>query len=208
MKALLVLLLLASSARAQDRIERRRDASPAPAQPAQSQPSAAPSAVERVRIVPGTPPAQPAPQYPRRYQGDPYWGSPYPYHQLWYGDRWWWRHPYDQHWHYWDDDRWHAAPPSADVPPASAAPTPAPGGAWKSPDGTRLVQVAGPTSDAFLYDVEGSSGAARYVKRLASDVESARFSGGRDGAPLRILLVLREGGFALFDRNGKPVDAR
>jgi hypothetical protein len=37
-------------------------------------------------------------------------------------------------------------------------------------------------------------------------VKAVRFSGGASGQPLRILLDFEDGRFALFDKDGKPVD--
>lgn len=198
----LLFLLLALPVQSLDRIERRRDSGPAKSAPA-------PQSSERVRIVPGTP-VNPRPQTYHHY----YYGGYDPYRQRWWDGRWWWRHPHYNHWHYWDDGYWIQAPVYYEVPPAQSSPAPAaapagsapsPGGSWTSPDGRRLVQVAGPTSDAFLYDVAASTSSARFLGRLAGGVERARFTGGKDGRPLKILLDLRDGSFSLFDADGKPL---
>jgi hypothetical protein len=181
--------------------------------------SAAPLA--RERVVPGQAPA------PRTWGGRRYWvyhdhfgpwygwyAGPSFYWARWHRNRWWWWH--DGIWFYYYDDDWVPAP-SGEPPPPEAAPPAAPaaaapaapqppmtGGAWWSPDKTRLVQIAGPSGDAFLYDATASTETPRFMERLAPGAERARFSGG-EGRPLTILVDLRDGRFLLFDKDGKPL---
>ncbi|MBI5883682.1 MAG: hypothetical protein HZB91_11335 [Elusimicrobia bacterium] len=80
--------------------------------------------------------------------------------------------------------------------------------AFYSTDGTRLVQVYGERQEAFLYalDVsEDEDAEPVFLAYLAGDVSEVRFSNTEDGSPLRILCLLKDGTFALFDAEGQAV---
>jgi hypothetical protein len=152
--------------------------------------------------------------------------GPHFYWTRYYGGRWWW---YDRgfgHWVYWGNGYWWWPGPGGatyvfvdnayypreeapvDVePPAAEEPPSAPeeaGGEWTSPDGKRAVQIHGPQSEAFLYDQSGKEPV--YMGYLGKNVEKVRFSGGKDGKPVRILIDFRNGDFALFSADGEPLD--
>src|SRR5262249_4990191 len=78
------------------------------------------------------------------------------------------------------------------------------GGSWTSKDGSRLVQITGAQSEAYLYDK--TSGQTKYLAYLGKNVERVRFSGGTDNAPLKILVDFKNGEFAFFSAEGEPLD--
>ena len=96
-----------------------------------------------------------------------------------------------------------SAPPGAAAANAPSSVPGAEGGAWKSPDGKRMVQVQGADGGAYLFDQSVSP--PSFVKFLGGGAEKALFSGGTGGQPLQILLEYKNGGFAAFDADGKPV---
>ncbi|MBI3563998.1 MAG: hypothetical protein HY079_02240 [Elusimicrobia bacterium] len=167
-------------------------------------------------------------RYCHYYDGRRHWygfyAGPAFYWTRYYDDRWWWWDARFGRWVYWWDGYWWWRGPGGAVyvyiddsyypygwsaaavysgPPPSAAE----GASYVSPDGRRLVEVVGPDGRAFLYDRAGS--APVYLKPLAAGVAMVTFRGGRDGAPLGILLEFKEKsrGFALFDADGDPLDA-
>lgn len=100
-----------------------------------------------------------------------------------------------------------STPPSA-PPSTAAAASNAPaeqGSAWTSPDGKRMVQIVGPTGMAYLYDE--SQPKPVLLKPLTGNVDSVKFSGGKNGQPVQILLELKDGSFAVYDANGEPMGA-
>jgi len=44
------------------------------------------------------------------------------------------------------------------------------------------------------------------LKYLGKNAEKVRFSGGKEGAPLRILVDFKDGSFSLFDKDGAASD--
>ena len=73
-----------------------------------------------------------------------------------------------------------------------------------SPDGKRLVDITG-DGQAFLYD-KTEAGAPKFMKYLGNGAQGVRFSGGTGDEPLRVMLELKGGGFALFDGAGARVE--
>lgn len=168
----------------------------------------------------------------RDRRGDDWYGfyhGPRFYWTRYWADRWWWYDPRFERWVYWWDGYWWWPGPAGGVyvyvdnnyypyddgtvtveQPVTAAPPQAvpasadQGSSTTSPDGTRMVQIYGDRRDAFLYSV--SSGRPAFMKYLASGVKKARFSGGQSGKPLRLLLDLDDGSFALYDESGQPLD--
>lgn len=98
-----------------------------------------------------------------------------------------------------------SAPPSA-PPEVASSNTPATSGStWKSPDGKRLVQIA--SGQALLFDE--STSPPSLMKTIATkDVESVRYSGGKSGQPLQILVDYKDGSFGLFDEQGNPTSSK
>ena len=162
-----------------------------------------------------------------------WWGffdGPTFYWTRFWADRWWWYDPGFARWVFWWDGFWWwpgpagamhvfldngyypydsagvvVRTPALDQPPQAAPATTALGNSHESPDGRRLVQVYGDRSEAFLYDKTGHS--PEFLTYLAGGVEKVRFSGGKEGKPLRVLLDFKDGNFALFDDAGRPLDA-
>lgn len=71
---------------------------------------------------------------------------------------------------------------------------------FKSPDGSRMVQIAGDAGEAFLYDTSGSQPV--FLKVLGKKVTQARYSGGTNGQPLEILLDFEDGHYERFRASG------
>jgi hypothetical protein len=67
------------------------------------------------------------------------------------------------------------------------------------------VRLWGNDSEAFLYDK--SEAKEEFMRYLGKGVERVRFSGGKDGKPLRILLEFKDDSFAMYDSEGEPLDA-
>lgn len=160
---------------------------------------------------------------------DPYYSR----WDYWYNGYWWWYGPggatyiyvdnayvpYDQYVQTYD-----ASPPPQDMtteggstalpappstppktPPASVAkyaPTSA-SGAWKTPDGRRLVQISGAAGGAFLFDQTKSP--PSLIKHLGDNAVNVRFAGGKSG-PVKILVDYKDGTFHLYDENGHRAD--
>jgi hypothetical protein len=139
-----------------------------------------------------------------------------------FGSRWWWYDSAFDRWTYYNEGYWWWQDPShrddlycyrdgyyqpitAAVNRASAAaPSPAEDAPpWKSPDGTCQVKLL--SGDAFLYDLGDPP--AFDPQFLASGVSSVEYSPGANGQPLEILLKLKDGGFKLFDAQGRPYRA-
>jgi hypothetical protein len=122
----------------------------------------------------------------------------------WYDGFWWWPGPGGTQFVYTNDNYYpydtvrqgaYTAPPS---PPADTS------GSWMSPDGTRLVEIAGPDAEAILYDKRPATPA--YIRFLGKDVQKVRFSSGSPGSPPTILVEFRDGSFAVFDYDGRRLD--
>jgi hypothetical protein len=137
-----------------------------------------------------------------------------------YAGRWWW---YDQdynRWCFWNDNYWWWQDPyhmgdlycydndgyvpcnSADDQEVVTAPVGPGEQAYNSPDGTRLVKIAGDSQDAFLYD--SANPPTFEPVYLASGVDKVQFSNSGGGRTLEILLRLNDGSFDMFDGYGNP----
>lgn len=146
--------------------------------------------------------------YWTRYHGNHWWwwDGPRARWVFWYGGYWWWRDPSGATYYYAGDRYYPYAPASVAVvtqnpaPPAQAA-----GTSWKSPDGSREV-MGGTNGDAFLYDTSG--GKPAFMRSLGRGAKNVRYSGGKDGKALTILLDYADGSFALFDAQGLALDAK
>jgi hypothetical protein len=167
--------------------------------------------------------------YDGRWHWYGFYFGPAFYWTRYYDDRWWWFDASFGRWVYWWDGYWwwwgpdgaeyvyidnayypyDASGVTVVVPETDAAPPALPasseGSSSVSPDGRRMVQLVGPKGLAFLYD--RSSSAPVFMKFLGKGVERVRYSGGKDGVPLRLLLEFKDAGFALFDADGAPLDA-
>ncbi|MDD2772430.1 MAG: hypothetical protein PHP45_01900 [Elusimicrobiales bacterium] len=149
-----------------------------------------------------------------------------------YENRWWWFDPGFARWVFWWDGYWWWQGPGAALyvyvdnsyypyeaeqgnvivkkpetmlPPDEQPASPSEGRNWTSPDGKRMVQLTGPRAEAFLYSVSGSSEPV-FAAYLGQGVEKVRFSGGKPGQPLQILLDFKDGTFALYDIDGNALD--
>ncbi len=171
-------------------------------------------------------------RYAHYYDGGVHWygfyHGPQFYWTRWNAGYWWWYDPIWFRWVYWYDGYWWwpgpggvafvyvdnayypyeengvvVKQPEVHAPPAEVPPA-RPGASEVSADGSRMVQIT-PDGEAFLYDKSGPEPA--FMKYLGKGVAKARFSGGKNGAPLQILLDFKDGTFALFDKDGGPRDA-
>jgi hypothetical protein len=161
--------------------------------------------------------------YWARWYGNNWWwyDSQFARWAFWYDGYWWWNAPTGITYVYvnnaytpYDEGVVNVAPPTAvgtpptdgSVPPSVQNTEPAAINADQtatSPDGRRMVQIVGPSSEAFLYDT--SSGKPVFMKYLAKDVQRARFDGGQNGKPLQILVDYKTNSdFTLFDSEGRP----
>ncbi|MBI3289252.1 MAG: hypothetical protein HYZ74_07015 [Elusimicrobia bacterium] len=78
-------------------------------------------------------------------------------------------------------------------------------GPWTSPDGRRLVEITGPEAQAVLFDKTATP--PGYLRFLGAGAQRVRFStGGAESLPT-ILVEFAGGGFALFDMDGRRLDA-
>ena len=83
--------------------------------------------------------------------------------------------------------------------PPKNPPPPGEGQKWISPDKSRIVQIYGENSEAFLYD--NSEQQPGYVAYLGRDIVKIRFS---QEIPAQILADFKDGAFALYDMDGNP----
>lgn len=159
--------------------------------------------------------------YWTRYHANHWWwyDTQYARWSIWWNGYWWWAAPGGVTYVYMNNAYYPynagvlaVSPPPAmaapeeigapEVPEAAQAVTPS---SYKSPDGSRMVQVAGPNGEAFLY--ETSTGKSVYLRYLTKNVERVRFAGGGTGGPLQILVDFKGSArFALFDEEGNPLD--
>lgn len=180
------------------RSSEERPSAPAPAP--QAQPSASPRA--RVGIAPRQPSAvaPPAPAWTRPWGGYWWWYEPgFGRWNYWYAGHWWWHGPAGATFIYMNDGYYPYAGSPAPAAPASGA-----GGAWTSPDGTRVVEVTGADAQAVLYEKNGQE--MIYRGFLGKEVQRARFSAATAQSAATILIEFRDGTFALFDHAGRRVD--
>ncbi len=84
------------------------------------------------------------------------------------------------------------------VPPKSPPPS-VEGQKWVSPDKSRLVQILGDNSEAFLYNNSGAQPV--YMAYLGRDIVKVWFSG---SIPAQILADFKDGSFSLYDMDGNP----
>ena len=141
--------------------------------------------------------------------------------------RWWWHDDRFGRWVYWSDGYWWWQGPNGHSyvyvqnnyypyengavvvqnpelqPPATTNPAPNEGKTYPSPDGTRLVQIYGPRSEAFLY-AQSPTGPA-FLKYLGENVAVAKFSA--SGGQTEVLLNFKDGSFAVYDSNGAALEA-
>jgi len=75
----------------------------------------------------------------------------------------------------------------------------------RSKDRTRMVRVVGQNRDAILYDTAKPPSFRPIF--LDSGVEEVRFSDTGRGAPLQVILTLKDGSFEMFDADGNPFGA-
>jgi len=126
---------------------------------------------------------------------------------FWWDNYWWWWGPGGAPYVYVDDSYYPYDMGSGQVTvrkaetaaPPPLPPSPKDGRLWVSPDKTRLVQVYGKNSDAFLYD--NTLDKPVYLAYLGKDVTKVRFDA---GPPVRIILDFKDGTFALYDMQGTP----
>lgn len=167
-------------------------------------------------------------RYCHYYDGGAHWygfyNGPSFYWTRYHGGNWWWLDVNYNRWNYWHNGYWwwpapggvtyvyvdqnYVQPDDVGLPPPTTS-TPAEQEKAKdtsstSPDRTRMVQVVGAKSEAFLYDVTKDQ--TSFLGYLGQDVSNVRFSGGTEGKPLRILIDFKNGSFALFDQSGKPLE--
>ncbi|MBI2789537.1 MAG: hypothetical protein HYX59_12725 [Elusimicrobia bacterium] len=206
----------------------RSDDERRPVRPAAPAPAAAPLASGPVSIRRREGPA-PAPRrrFSHRFDGRVHWyGYPFGASYYWlrpYGGFWWmWDSGYAR-WVYWHDGFWWWPGPAGarfvqvggDYYPyetvrrawqaPSAAPPAAAPGPWSSPDGRRLVEVSGPESQAVLYDK--TTDPPSYIRLLGKGARRVRFTSAEKDAPPTIAVELDGGAWALFDHDGRRLDA-
>ena len=153
------------------------------------------------------------------YHGDRFYWSRYYVNNWWWYDRaftrwvfwwdgyWWWWSPGGAPFVYVDNNYYPYDMASGGVvvqkaetanppknPPASGE-----GQKWISPDKSRMVQIHGDSSEAFLYNNSGPQPV--YMAYLGRDIVNVRFSGGTAG---QILADFKDGAFALYDMDGNP----
>ena len=130
----------------------------------------------------------------------------------WWSGFWWWPGPQGVEYVYVDNAYYPYQDPGVVTvqnpevqPPPSADPAPGEGQVFTSPDGTRMVQIFGEHSDAFLYDKTGPE--PKYLAHLGQGVEQVRFELSGDKKTLRILADFKDGNYSLFDAGGASLEA-
>jgi hypothetical protein len=152
--------------------------------------------------------------YWTRYWADRWWWFDVRFNRwvFWNAGYWWWPGPAGAMYVYVNDNYYPyettgvvtVVQPEVHAPPP-AAPAVGEGKPWISPDGNRMVRLVGGDSEAFLYDKSQAN--EEFMKYLGKGVAKVRFSGGKDGKPLRILLEFKDDSFAMYDAEGEPLDA-
>lgn len=165
-------------------------------------------------------------RYSHYYDGRVHWyGYPFGSSFFWmrpHGGLWWAYDANFSRWVYWNDGFWWWPGPggaqfvfvhdgyypysavrqaAVSAPPAS----PDANGAWTSPDGLRLVEISGPDAQAHLFDA--ATNPASYVAFLGKDVQKVRFSAAAPGYPPTVSVEFRGGAAAVFDYDGRRLDA-
>ncbi|MBI2385129.1 MAG: hypothetical protein HYV14_03845 [Elusimicrobia bacterium] len=133
------------------------------------------------------------------------WDAGYSRWVYWHDGFWWWPGPGGVRYVYLDDGYF---PYEAVRRAGYAAPAAAPAGAanaWASPDGRRLVEVSGPDAQAVLYDKTRQP--PSYLRLLGRGARKVRFSSAAPDAPPTIAVELENGSVALFDYDGRRLDA-
>lgn len=159
------------------------------------------------------------------YQGPSfYWTRHHAGRWWWYDTRfarwvfwsqgfWWWPSPIGYLYVYTDNNYYPyqdteggvtVMQPEIQQPPAEI-PTEEVHNSFQSPDGRRLVQIAGSNNEAFLYDTTGDQPA--FLKFLGSGVSNVQYSNKTTGNPLQILVNFNDGSYALFDADGNSLQA-
>jgi len=128
----------------------------------------------------------------------------------WWGGYWWWWGPGGIAYVYTDNSYYPydmtaggvvvKKPETVSAP--KTPPAPEAGQGQISPDKSRLVQIYGANSEAFLYDNTGPKPV--YLAYLGHDVAKVRFS---QGAPAQILVDFKDGDYALYSLDGKSQEA-
>lgn len=156
--------------------------------------------------------------YWTRWHANNWWwyNSHYNRWSVWWNGYWWWSEPGGVTYVYLNNQYYPYAPGVVQVapPPVMAAPTESEipdssdesaAQSLKSPDGKRMVQISGPENEAFLYDTSSSS--PRFMRFLAKNVDRVRFSGGKIGQPLQILIDFKgDSRFTVYDAEGIPAE--
>jgi hypothetical protein len=150
----------------------------------------------------------------RYYGGFWWWFDPvFARWVYWYNDYWWWPGPggalyvyMDNNYYPYDsvEEQVTVKRPQMEQPPMATPPPANEGQAYRSPDNSRLVQIMGSRGEAFLYDSSGKE--PEFLKYLGKDAKEAGFTKDESGKKSIILLTYRDGGFALFDLDGNPLD--
>lgn len=171
-------------------------------------------------------------RYAHYYRNGTHWygfyHGPRFYWTQYHRNRWWWYDPVFAHWTFWWNGYWWwnapggisyvyinnayqpydaagidvSAPETAEAPPEGTPPGRGEESSVTSPDGKRLVQIAGDEDEAFLYDT--TSKQPVFMKVLGKGVSNARISGGADGTLMQILINFQDGRFALYNSAGEP----
>lgn len=146
--------------------------------------------------------------YWSRYYADNWWWYDGSFSRwvFWWDGYWWWRGPGGAAFVYVDNNYYPYDMASGGVvvqkaetaEPPKNPPPPGEGQKWVSPDKSRLVQVYGDNSEAFLYNNSGAKPV--YLAYLGRDIVKVRFS---EGTPAQLLADFKDGAFALYDMDGK-----
>jgi hypothetical protein len=157
----------------------------------------------------------------RYYWGNWWWYDPaWSRWCYWHDGGWWWNDPYNTQVVYvYDSGNYQPiqtdsstaanppAPPAVDTSAsAGASVSSAPivqKGAFKSPDGTRLVKIFGDTNDAILSDTANPPKFAAVF--LGSNAKSVRYGQASDGS-LQVTVTYKDGSVKNFDGNGNSLD--
>lgn len=144
-----------------------------------------------------------------RYYGDRWWrhDSARARWLYWWSGYWWWRGPASVVFVYVDNNYYpyEMSPgitvvraPDTENPP-QPPPSPDMGRLWTSPDDSRLVQVYGDGSDAFLYD--HSNIPQVYLAYLGRSVVDVKFTEDPDD---QVTVFFKDGTMAAYDLGGHP----
>lgn len=164
-------------------------------------------------------------RYSHYYDGRVHWyGYPFGAGFFWmrpWGGLWWAWDANFSRWVYWNDGFWWWPGPGGAqyvfvydgyYPYSSvrrgyggAPASPDASGAWTSPDGRRLVEITGDDAQAALFDA--ATNPATYIGFLGRGVRKVRFSTAAPGYPPTIAVEFDGGAAAMFDYDGRRLDA-